>query len=199
MKRTYINIIILLITSIILSSCFKTDIDKISDKVIWNPNISIAAGTIYSTVDTSIIDTLNIGEILDIRVNDTLFFNFTNMADGKDKYFKSMMFRINMTNEYPVSCEISMFYNDTVLLYPNPIIIDAGKIDNNGISTIPSNKSEDIIITDSKVISEIINIKHFIISVLIKSIKVTPEIKNNLNKYRFKAQLGTQMQIYVDE
>jgi len=199
MKRTYINIIILLITSIILSSCFKTDIDKISDKVIWNPNISIAAGTIYSTVDTSIIDTLNIGEILDIRVNNTLFFNFTNMADGKDKYFKSMMFRINMTNEYPVSCEISMFYNDTVLLYPNPIIIDAGKIDNNGISTIPSNKSEDIIITDSKVISEIINIKHFIISVLIKSIKVTPEIKNNLNKYRFKAQLGTQMQIYVDE
>jgi hypothetical protein len=193
------NAIILLIINMLFASCFKTDIDKISDEIIWNPNISIAAGTIFSQLDTTQTDTINIGEIVTFEVSDTLFFNFTNMSDGKEQFFKSMMFRIKMTNEFPVVCEFLMYYNDTVLLYPNPITIPAGTIDSSGVCTKPSIKSEDIMIKDNQTIKDIINIKHFLIKATIKNVNITPAIQKNLNNYRFKAQLGTQMEIYVDE
>ena len=186
------------------TSCFKTELDSISDKITWSPNISIPVGEISFSLPQEEADNINVGDFYTPPPEfwyDTLEFDISGMITYKES-IKSLMFRINMTNEFPAQSEIFIFYPEDgqgvdysrSLTGSDPIEIAAGKIDTEGKVTIPSKKQVDIELTDEQ-IDDLMTSPRLIIRTVVRNMYITEEIKNNFSKYRFITQLGAQTQI----
>ncbi len=193
-----------LIVGIVVTSCFKTKLDSISDKITWSPNFSLPIGDVSFTLPEDEVDNIDVGDFYTPPPQlwyDTLEFDISGMITYRESIM-SLMFRINMTNEFPTQSEIFIFYPEhgqavdysRSLTGSEPIEISPGKIDAEGKVTIPSKRQVDIKLTDSQ-IDDLMTSPRLIIRTVVRNMYITQEIKNNLAEYRFITQLGAQAQI----
>ncbi len=199
-----LRIILVVTIGIILTSCFKTDPDSISDKVTWSPNFSIPLGATVFSIPQEEADIIDVGDFYTPPPEywyDTLEFNISGVIEYRES-IKSLMFRINMTNEFPAQSEIFVFYPEDdqgvdysrSLTGSDPIEIAEGKIDDQGKVSIPSKKRVDIEMTPSQ-IDDLMTSNRLIIRTVVRNMYITDEVKSNLTQYRFISQLGIQAQI----
>ena len=202
--RCLFRFVFVLFTGIVAISCFKTDLDSISDKVTWSPNLSIPVGAVTFSLPQEEADNIKVGDFYTPPPEfwyDTLEFDISGMITYRES-IKFLMFRINMTNEFPAQSEIFIFYPEDgqgvdysrSLTGSDPIEIAAGEIDAEGKVTIPSKKQVDIELTDSQ-IDELMTSPRLIIRTVVRNMYITEGIKNNFAQYRFITKLGAQVQI----
>ncbi len=194
----------IVLVAFVSSSCFKTDTDSISDSLTWTPNISFPVGDISFSLPQEETDNINVGDFYTPPPEfwyDTLEFDISVMITYRES-IESLIFRINMTNEFPAQSEIFIFYPEDgqrvdysrSLTGSDPIEIAAGEIDTEGKVTIPSKKQVDIMLTDNQ-IDDLMTSPRLIIRTVVRNMYITEEIKNNVSQYRFMTQLGVQAQI----
>jgi len=192
------------LVGMVFSSCFKTDLNSISDDVTWSPNLSIPVGAVTFSVSQEEANSVDVGDFYTPPPElwyDTLEFDISGMITYRES-IHSLMFRINMTNEFPAQSEIFIFYPEDgqrvdysrSLTGSDPIEIAAGKIDAEGKVTIPSKKQIDIELTDNQ-IDDLMTSPRLIIRTVVRNMYITPAIKNNLTQYRFITKIGAQVQI----
>ena len=187
----------------LFSSCYKTDPDKISDDITWKPDISLPVGETEFSL-TSAPD-----EVPPFRYSkilyDTLDFGISDIFGSREE-IDSMMFKINLVNEFPTECDIIIFYPeygqgldyDRSLTGDEPIIIAPGKIDAEGKSTIPSKKQVDIWVTSNQV-DQLFTADILVVRVLINDLIVTQPIKNNITNYKLTAGLGLRAKLVYEQ
>ena len=202
--RWLIRFLFVVVAGMVSTSCFKTELNSISDNITWSPNISIPVGDITFSLPQEEADNINVGDFYTPPPEfwyDTLEFDISGIITYRES-IKSLMFRINMTNEFPAQSEIFIFYPEDgqgvdysrSLTGSEPIEIAAGEIDAEGKVTIPSKKQIDIELTD-KQIDDLMTSPRLIIRTVVRNMYITEEIKNNFSQYRFMTQLGVQAQI----
>ncbi len=198
------RLISVLIIGIVATSCFKSDVDSISDKITWSPNLSLPVGDVSFTLPQEEADKINVGDFYTPPPElwyDTLEVDISGIVTYRES-IQSLMFRINMTNEFPAQSEIFIFYPEDgqgvdyslSLTGSNPIEIAPGEIDVEGKVTIPSKKQVDIELTSTQ-IYDLMTSPRLITRTVIRNMYITEEIKNNFSQYRFITQLGVQVQI----
>jgi len=189
---------------VLLTSCYKTDPDMVSNELTWNPDLSLPVGTATYSISQKDAENIDVGDFYTTPPSawyDTLEFNVSEMVDYREN-IDSVIFRINLTNEFPAQGEIHVFYPpgnaapeyEYSLTGEHPIEIAPGEIDKNGEVTIPSKLRRDIPMT-SKQIDDLMNSQRLIIRTVVRGLFVTQEIKNNLTKYRFITQVGVRVKI----
>ena len=196
--------ILLLIGMVTLASCYKTDTDLISNDIVWSPNFSIPVGANVFMLKGR--DTINIkidSSYVFPRVPryDTLEFDLSDLIEVRE-VIDSMIFRVNIVNEFPGQGEVFIFYPlngqrpdySRSLTGDKPIEIAKGKIDDEGKVSIPAKKSIDIPVTSSQ-IDDLMTSHRLIIRTYVRSLYVTEPVKENYMTYRFITQLGMQAQI----
>lgn len=192
------------IVGVFSTSCFKTELDSISDEITWSPNFSIPVGAVMFSIPQQEADKIKVGDFYTPPPEywyDTLEFDISGIIKHRESV-KSLLFRINMKNEFPAQSEIHIFYPEDgqgtdysrSLTGEDPIEIAAGEIDDEGKVTIPSKKMVDIVMTDLQ-IDDLMTSGRLIIRTVVRNIYITEEIKNNITQYEFVTQLGIQSQI----
>jgi len=189
---------------ITFTSCYKTDPDLISDDLTWSPDFSFAVGTnafILSGHDTIGVD---IGDFYtpppDIWY-DTLEFDLSDMVEERE-IIDSVIFRINITNEFPTQSEVHIFYPeegqqpsyDRSVTGEEPIEVAAGEIDDEGKVTIPSKKTLDVPLRQEQ-IDDLMTSPRLVIRTVVRNLYITEPVKQNLLTYRFITQLGVRVKI----
>ena len=199
-----LRLIFIAVVGTIATSCFKTDLDTIGDKITWSPNFSLPIGDILFTLPQDEADNISGGDFYTPPPElwyDTLEFDISGMITYRDS-IEALMFRINMTNEFPTQSEIFVFYPEDgqmvdysrSLTGSDPMEIAAGEIAADGKVTIPSKKQVDIELTDQQM-DDLMTSSRLIIRTVVRNMYITEEIKNNLTEYRFITQAGVQAQI----
>ena len=184
-------------------SCYKTDIDKISDDIARRPDVSLPVGKVELSL-TSVPDKdppFRYSKTL----YDTLDFGISDIFTSREE-IDSVMFRINLVNEFPAECDVIIFYPefgqgldyDRSLTYKEPIVIAPGKIDAEGKSTIPSKKQEDIWLTSNQ-IDELFTADVLVVRVLINDMIVTQPIKDNITHYKHTVGLGLRAKLVYEQ
>jgi len=202
--RWLLRFAFVVLIGIAFSSCFKTDIDSISDDLTWSPNISFPIGDVSFSLSQEEAENVDVGDFYTPPPElwyDTLEFDISGMITYRES-IKFLMFRINMINEFPAQSEIFIFYPEDgqkvdysrSLTGSDPIEIAAGEIDAKGEVTIPSKKQVDIELTDDQ-IDDLMTSPRLVIRTVVRNMYITEEIKNNFSQYRFMTQLGMQAQI----
>jgi hypothetical protein len=206
LKKYIKSIRLLLLVGLVVSvsSCYKTDIDLISNDLVWSPNFSIPVGAnvfMLKARDTINVKPGNFYTFPRIPRYDTLEFDLSDLFDIRD-VIDSMVFRVNIMNEFPAQGEVFIFYPENgqqpsysrSLTGDKPIEIAEGKIDAEGKVTIPAKKTLDIPVTSSQ-IDDLMTSHRLIIRTYVRNLYVTEAVKNNYMTYRFITQLGMQAQI----
>ncbi len=187
----------------LLFSCYKTDPDKISDDIKWKPDVSLPMGETELSL-TSVPDKVPPFRYSKI-LYDTLDFGISDIFDSRGE-IDSMMFRINLVNEFPAECDVIIFYPeygqgldyDRSLTGDEPIVIAPGKIDSDGKSTIPSKKQVDIWLT-SKQVDQLFTADILVVRGLINDLIVTQPVKDNITNYKFTAGLGLRAKLVYEQ
>ena len=189
-KNIFLLFAVFTLFVVLFSSCYKTDIDKISDDFEWNPDISVALGETIATMK------YNEDEYINNRLYDTITFSISDIIADRENIVK-LMLRLNMENEFPIQWRMSLYYvtNDEKNLLTGPIDIAAGKVDQDtGESTIPNKMSPKDILLDSVQIDGLYNSSMLVIS-LDSVLSVNP-VDSDI-EYRFFTQIGLQAKLHI--
>ena len=189
---------------LLLTSCYKTDPDMVSNEFTWKPDLLLPVGTDTYSITQKEAENIDVGDFYTTPPQtwyDTLEFNVSEMVDYREN-IDTVIFRINLTNEFPAQGEIYVFYPpgneqpsyEYSLTGEHPIEIAPGEIDDQGKVAIPSKLRRDIPMT-GKQIDDLMNSQRLIIKTVIRSLFVTQEIKDNLTDYRFITQVGVRVKI----
>jgi len=185
----------------LFTSCYKTDPDKISDDFVWSPDISLALGEVETSL--SKIPPNDVPYHYSATLYDTINVDISDLFD-KREYVDSMIFRLNIENQFPAQGRVFIFYPvkgqdldyDRSLTGDQPVLIAAGRIDSEGKSTIPSKKQEDISVTSSQ-IDDLFTASFLVIRTDVIDIIVDQPVKNNLLNYKFSSQVGLQAKLTI--
>jgi hypothetical protein len=180
---------------VLLTSCYKTNPDDISDTIFWNPDISIPLGDTYATSKE------NENPQDKKQLLDTLVFKLSDIVNSRSEV-DSMTIRLNIENEFPIQWNMFVFYvkeGDEITDYDNsltgttPIRVGAGKVDpNTGEITIPNK----MIPYDIPLKPEQIDKLYFsdLLVVRLDSIKAVNPVDENI-EYKFKTQIALQAKL----
>ena len=183
----------------LFSSCYKTDFDNISDELTLKPDVSFPIGeTVLSLASVPDKDP---PFRFSKQLYDTVQFSLSDIANSRE-VVDSVMFRINLENEFPAQCDIYVFYKsqdyDNSLTGKEPISIAPGKIDDAGKSTIPSKKQVDVWL-DSTQVDILYTSDILIIEVRVLDMIVTQPVKDNATSYRFTTGLGLRAKLLYEK
>ncbi|MCW3806444.1 hypothetical protein [Plebeiibacterium marinum] len=198
--------IIFLCIALFLSGCFKEDLNKISDKYIWEPDISAPvfketyyasdtrlAGNIESTYADPSISYIPIAKKIDL--------NFTEIFE-KPEYIQELWFNLSVDNYFPSEIHIYIdFYSNPNTFIKQletdaPIIIPAAQTHNNGeVSSfqkfsqlIPINHEDEEIINNTDFIS---------VEIRLENREISDEILSQLNNYFCNCYIGIKAKLKV--
>lgn len=209
------NSFLVLIISIIM--LFITCLDDIPEdfdtsEIDWNPNISIALGSISlgmndeSGFNTSLleldpIDSLPIWflEDIDIPLNYTMAFDIEELSSFTGE-FNRVKLRINAYNGFPVTVIGQVYFQDAdsviidSVFADTPLILDGGEVNNDGITITPLYEQNDIIFSKNKMDS-IQNTKSIKIQGEIQNVAIDTNLVFYFPNYKINIQIGVQMEL----
>lgn len=196
--------IILCLILLAVTACIDWDLDKISDKLNWEPNVSFPVGElIFKAKDDVVADLPKDSEstIDEMEIRDTLSFDFNDLFDVRENV-ENILFRLNIENHYPGDGKIEVFYLSTSgdiigsLTKDSPIILDPAQMNDDGTVKAPYNTREDIDLSNEE-IDELIATKELLVLATLYDVILTPAMLNHFKDYKLLTQIGVQAQLSI--
>ncbi|TAJ13838.1 hypothetical protein DMA11_07460 [Marinilabiliaceae bacterium JC017] len=196
--------IILCLIILAATACIDWDLDKISDKLDWEPNVSFPVGElIFKAKDDVVTDLPKDSEstLDEMEIRDTLSFDFDDLFDVRENV-ENILFRLNIENHYPGGGKVEILYLSESkeiigsLTKENPIILDPAEMNEDGTVKAPYKTREDIDLSDDE-IDELIATKELLVLATLYDVTLTPAMLNHFKDYKLLTQIGVQAQLSI--
>lgn len=198
MRPTLIIIILLL-----FAGCVGLDYDKISDEVVYEPEIALPVGYFgyqFNNAHELPGDIPPIGDLtpVDVLLRDTLFFSLGGSSGLEDYNIQVIYLHYDIVNRYPAKGIMRLFYasgsGTVVEITPSGgIEVDEAIIDENGIITKESKETSFIDVTEH--IDGLLSADQMIIELEVNDLVLTNVIRLNFNKYSIQTSLGVRVEL----
>jgi len=189
MRKSVVHTVVASLLFVVsLTSCYKIDLDNISDEISWKPDISIPLGETTATTKGNLSDP-------DKKVlTDSITFKLSDIISERGQV-DSLILRLNIENEFPIVWNMYVYSQNVQpnhLLY-GPKKISAGKIDTDtGESTIPNKMSPENIPLNSEQIDFL-----YLSDVLVIKFEYLKAVEppHDDIEYQLKTQIGLQAKL----
>ncbi len=197
MRPTFIIIILLL-----LAGCVGMDYDKISDEVVYEPQIALPVGSFgyqFNNAHELPGNIPPIGDLtpIDVEMEDTLFFSLNDSFESEE-YITKAYLHYDIVNRYPAKGTLHIYYienlRSAIEVTPTEgIQVDEAVIDENGIITKESKETSFIEVTDH--IDGFLSADQMILELEVNDLVLTNEVRLNFNRYSIQSSLGVRVEL----
>ena len=200
MRPTFIIIILLL-----LAGCVGLDYDKISDELVYEPEIALPVGSFgyqFNNAHELPGDIPPIGDLtpIDVVLEDTLFFRL-NESFESEEYIKRVYLHYDLVNRYPAKGTLRFYYLEsfgsiTEITPADGISVDEAIIDENGIITKEAKETSFIEVTEH--VDGLFSADQMIIELEVNDLILSNVVRLHFNKYSIQTSLGLRVELNIE-
>lgn len=187
--------VLVLLMPLVLGGCIKEDYSKVSQLVVWTPNYSAAVGAQTSTFPAPPL----VAPPTSVSISDTISFSFADLFTHRE-LVESLMFRVNVANNYPAEVTISVDYFDAsgIILgsftKSSPFVMQKPWVEASSGKTATTWSERDIFLTNAE-IDALQNAKWIIITSVLTNIELSDPLLTHWSDFSIKATVGLQAQM----
>ncbi len=207
MHLKYIHICIIGVF-LVLQSCVKDDLSKVSSDYIWDPGFSLPITTFTKNADNfqgglPLVDAYKmLGTVI---YTETIDFDFGDIFT-KDEYIEQIMLRFDIINSFPAKLQIDAYYLDehgrTIrsVIEDSPLLIESPEVDDEGNITSAKEIIHDEYFAKDQ-ISTLLLTKQILIRIFINDLDTRPEVVDQINKFNIDINIGLRsaIEMPIDE